>query len=439
MTTDLFERMTAAIERLRPTHPVGRVSGASGGMIAVSGLHHVARLGHKAKVKEADRVLLAEVIRIQGDTIYLLPEGPADGICVGDRVQLDPPAAFAPDHSWIGRVVDPDGNPLDGRPLLPGLTPRQIHANPPPPHTRRAMGARLDTGFAVFNTLLPLARGQRIGLFAGSGVGKSTLLADLARMVQADVIVIGLVGERGRELRHFVEEVLGPEGMKRSVVVAATSDRAPQVRRRAAQAATAVAEYFRDAGAQVLLLIDSVTQPELVRADPGHFIYAVTRGGYTFSPNVNGYTFDEIKSNGDLGIFKDPRLALDLMTFYSGIQQKGQWSFLRSQSQFEYIRRSAGVLNAEQLALVPDASSRKIHTDDVEGTMAAYQRMLDRPEFLEWVPVTLDYRRTDLQYGMEILKAAQDLRDRVRAELGQPPVPHDPATPAPGLPGAASK
>lgn len=260
MTTDLFERMTAAMERLRPTHPVGRVSGASGGMIAVSGLHHVARLGHKAKVKEADRVLLAEVIRIQGDTIYLLPEGPADGICVGDRVQLDPPAAFAPDHSWIGRVVDPDGNPLDGRPLLPGLTPRQIHANPPPPHTRRAMGARLDTGFAVFNTLLPLARGQRIGLFAGSGVGKSTLLADLARMVQADVIVIGLVGERGRELRHFVEEVLGPEGMKRSVVVAATSDRAPQVRRRAAQAATAVAEYFRDAGAQVLLLIDSVTR-----------------------------------------------------------------------------------------------------------------------------------------------------------------------------------
>ena len=175
MTTDLFERMTAAIDRLRPTHPVGRVSGASGGMITVDGLHNLARLGHKAQINEADRVLLAEVIRIQGDTIFLLPEGPADGICVGDRVQLDPPAAFAPDHSWIGRVVDPDGNPLDGKPLLPGLTPRQIHASPPPPHTRRAMGARLDTGFAVFNTLLPLARGQRIGLFAGSGDRKSVV------------------------------------------------------------------------------------------------------------------------------------------------------------------------------------------------------------------------------------------------------------------------
>lgn len=260
MTTDLIARMTARISRLRPTHPVGRVSGASGGLITVSGLHHLARLGHKARVTEADRVLLAEVIRIQGDMVFLLPEGPADGVSVGDRVQLDPPAVFAPDASWIGRVVDPDGQPLDGRPLLPGLHPRPVFAAPPPPHRRRAMGARLETGFAVFNTLLPLARGQRIGLFAGSGVGKSMLLADLARMVQADVIVIGLVGERGRELRHFVEEVLGPAGMARSVVVAATSDRAPQVRRRCAQAATAVAEHFRDAGAQVLLLIDSVTR-----------------------------------------------------------------------------------------------------------------------------------------------------------------------------------
>jgi flagellum-specific ATP synthase len=122
------------------------------------------------------------------------------------------------------------------------------------------MGARLATGFAAFDTLLPLARGQRIGLFAGSGVGKSTLLGGLARGVAADVVVIGLVGERGRELRHFVEEVLGPEGMARAVVVAATSDRAPQVRRRCALAATAVAEHFRDEGRQVLLLIDSVTR-----------------------------------------------------------------------------------------------------------------------------------------------------------------------------------
>lgn len=131
---------------------------------------------------------------------------------------------------------------------------------PPPPEERRALGARIPTGLAVFDTILPLARGQRIGLFAGSGVGKSTLLGELARSVSADVIVIGLVGERGRELRDFVEKVLGPEGLARAVVVAATSDRAPQVRRRCAWAAMAVAEHFRDQGQQVLLLMDSVTR-----------------------------------------------------------------------------------------------------------------------------------------------------------------------------------
>ena len=177
------------------------------------------------------------------------------------------------------------------------------------------------------------------------------------------------------------------------------------------------------------LLIDSVAKPELVRADPGHFIYAVTRGGYTFAPNVHGYTFEEIKSSGDLGIFSDPQLSLDLMAFYAEVQQKAQWSFQRSMSQFEYIRRSAGILSAGQLALELNAS-RTIRTDDVEGTVAAYQRMLDRSDFLDWVPITLSYRTTDLEYGNQTLKAAQDLRDRVRNELGQPPGQRDAVAPA---------
>ena len=172
------------------------------------------------------------------------------------------------------------------------------------------------------------------------------------------------------------------------------------------------------------LLIDSAANPGLVRADPGRFIYAVTRGGFTFTPNVHGYTFEEIKSRGDLGIFSDPRLSPDLMAFYADVQQKAQWSQLRALSQFEYIRRSAGILDAAQLALEPDAS-RVIHSDDVDGAMAAHERMLARPDFVEWVPVTLDYRRRDLQYGNEILQAARDLRDRVRAALGQPPAARD--------------
>ncbi len=175
-------------------------------------------------------------------------------------------------------------------------------------------------------------------------------------------------------------------------------------------------------------LIDSVANPGLVRADPGRFIYAITRGGYTFAPNVHGYTFEEIKSSGNLGIFSDPQLSLDLMAFYADVGQKAQWNQVRSLSQFEYIRRSAAILDAGQLAL-PSDESRTIRTDDVEGTLVAYQRMLARPEFVEWVPVTLDYRRTDLDYGNQILEAANALRDRVRAELGQPVAPRDVTAP----------
>lgn len=131
---------------------------------------------------------------------------------------------------------------------------------PPRPASRRTLGERLETGTAVFNTLLPLVRGQRIGLFAGSGVGKSSLLGQFARGVNADIVVIALVGERGRELREFTERVLGPQGMARAVVVTATSDQSPLVRRRCMWTAMSVAEHFRDQGLHVLLLADSITR-----------------------------------------------------------------------------------------------------------------------------------------------------------------------------------
>jgi len=175
-------------------------------------------------------------------------------------VRLMGPSQIAPDDAWIGRVIDPMGRALDGRPILRGARPRPLRGVPMNPTERRVLGARLETGLAVFNTLLPIVRGQRIGLFAGSGVGKSTLLAKLARGVHADVVVIALIGERGREVREFVDRVLGPEGMKRAVVVAATSDQSPLVRRRCAWTAMAVAEHFRDQGRHVLFLADSITR-----------------------------------------------------------------------------------------------------------------------------------------------------------------------------------
>ena len=258
--TDPIARATIALRAAKPARPVGRVASAHSGALVISGLPSTCRIGDRLRILSAQGRMGAEVIRLDQGSCLALPEGALAGVSIGDPAVLLPPVGLAPDLDWCGRVIDPDGRPLDGRPLLPGAESRRIDMAPPAPHSRRAMGARISTGFVLFNTLLPIVKGQRIGLFAGSGVGKSTLLGDLAREIDADVVVIGLVGERGREVRAFVEDVLGQDGLRRAVVVAATSDRAPQVRRRCAQTATAIAESFRDQGLHVLLLIDSITR-----------------------------------------------------------------------------------------------------------------------------------------------------------------------------------
>ena len=161
---------------------------------------------------------------------------------------------------WLGRVIDPLGTPMDARGALPRGTPRPVRAGPPEAATRARLGPPIDLGVRVLNCFTTCRTGQRLGLFAGSGVGKSTLLAMLARNTACDVVVLALVGERGREVREFIEDDLGPDGLARAVVVIATSDAPPLMRREAAYAALTVAEYFRDQGKSVLLLMDSVTR-----------------------------------------------------------------------------------------------------------------------------------------------------------------------------------
>ena len=256
-----FQTLRAKIAGLTPLRRTGRVSELAGGLLQADGLTKGATLGDRVEIQGTGAARVGgEILRLSADSVTILSDGSPEGLAIGDRVTLLGPAEIAPDDSWIGRIVDPFGAPLDARPLFPGPAPRPLRAPAPPAAARHRMAGRLATGVAVFDTLLPLVRGQRIGLFAGSGVGKSSLLAKFARGVAADVVVIALVGERGRELREFVEEVLGPEGMARSVVVAATSDQSPLVRRRCAWAAMAVAEHFRDQGRQVLFLADSVTR-----------------------------------------------------------------------------------------------------------------------------------------------------------------------------------
>ncbi|MBE1285513.1 MAG: FliI/YscN family ATPase [Rhodobacteraceae bacterium] len=243
------------------SRPIGRVRAVAGGRIELGGLAGIAGIGDHLKLKRQDgTVLSGEVVQITADSTWMLPDGALEQVSINDAVLWSKPPAFAPCDSWIGRMIDPMGAPLDGRPLLQGPKVRRIVASPPAAALRRPMGDRLATGLSVFNTLLPIVKGQRLGLFAGSGVGKSSLLSQFARNMDADVVVIALIGERGREVNDFVKRVLGPEGMKRSVIVVATSDQPATMRRRCAWSAMAVAEHFRDQGKNVLFLADSITR-----------------------------------------------------------------------------------------------------------------------------------------------------------------------------------
>lgn len=250
----------------------GQVTGLSGLSVSLSGLADFTGVGDRIAIFGLDgRETDAEIVAFKGDTAIAMPYGSLEGVGSGCRATFD---LFDPEQrkrraggtlivndAWQGRVIDPMGRPMDGKgPLPPDGVPQKMHAHPPDAGRRARLGPRIDLGIRVLNLFTTCREGQRLGLFAGSGVGKSTLMGMLARNTACDVAVIALVGERGREVREFVEDDLGPEGLARSVVVVATSDTSPLMRREAAYSAMAAAEYFRDQGKSVLLLMDSVTR-----------------------------------------------------------------------------------------------------------------------------------------------------------------------------------
>ncbi len=240
----------------------GRVVGVSGLVVQVAGIDQVA-LGNRATIILPNSRLTAEVIGYNQGTTLLMPFGNLAGVGAGQRVYPDDtPPTQRINQSWLGRVVNGLGEPLDGQGPLAALGGQEmpLRTAPPPAFGRQPVGPMLDTGVRVMNTILPLCEGQRLGIFAGSGVGKSVLMGMLARHSKADVNVIGLIGERGKELNEFLREQLGPEGLARSVVVTATSDEPPLMKRQAAYLTLAVAEFFRDCGFKVLLMMDSVTR-----------------------------------------------------------------------------------------------------------------------------------------------------------------------------------
>lgn len=217
-------------------------------------------LGEMALIETATGLLPAEVVGFRDKTTLLMPLGETEGVPVGAKVRfLRRPLQVCVSENLIGRILDGLGRPLDGQPLPPGEA-RPVYADPPPPLDRPPITEPLPVGVRAIDAFLTLGKGQRVGIFAGSGVGKSTLLGMMARFTRADVVVIALIGERGREVREFLERHLSDEGRKRTVVIVATADAPPILRFKGAFVAMTVAEFFRDEGADVLFLMDSLTR-----------------------------------------------------------------------------------------------------------------------------------------------------------------------------------
>lgn len=258
-----------AVRTVPLTRRRGRVSGIAGQSIEAIGPE--VTIGEVCHVRlDSGATLLAEAVGMKPGRVILMPYGELRGIGVGNEiVATGRVAGVAVGAGLLGRVIDAFGVPLDDMPAPQLAAHRNLTADPINPLTRPRIDTLLETGVRAIDTLLPLGRGQRMGIFAGSGVGKSTLLGMLARDVKADINVIALIGERGREVREFIEKHLGTEGLQRSVVVVATSDQPALARTRAAHAATAIAEAFRDEGRQVLLMMDSITRFAMARREIG--------------------------------------------------------------------------------------------------------------------------------------------------------------------------
>jgi flagellum-specific ATP synthase len=267
-----LRNLVAAVERLDPLTVSGRVATVNGLLIEVRGGLTRLAVGARVEVtRYGGKPLAAEVVGFRETRALLMPFGPVEGVAPGAEIRIEPlGSAVRPTKAWLGRVVDAFGRPIDGKgPLPQGLAAYSLRSPPPPAHARGRVGERLDLGVRAMNAFTTCCRGQRLGVFAGSGVGKSVLLSMLAKNADCDAVVVGLIGERGREVREFLEETLGEEGLKRAVVVVATSDEPALKRRQAAYMTLAVAEFLRDQGLEVLCLMDSVTRFAMAQREIG--------------------------------------------------------------------------------------------------------------------------------------------------------------------------
>jgi flagellum-specific ATP synthase len=267
-----FQPLVEAVRQKSAAQRYGRVAAVHGLMVEIAGAESVVGVGSRFRIyARSGENILAEVIGFRGNHALCLPYGGLEGVGVGCRADIDAGQGnIRPSNAWLGRVINGLGQPVDGKGGLEhGMSLRPVQAVPPAAHTRARVGAKINLGVRALDVFAPACVGQRLGIFAGSGVGKSVLLSMLAKNTDCDVAVIGLIGERGREVQEFLENELGAEGLKRAVVIVATSDEPALMRRQAAWMTLAVAEYFRDQGKHVLCLMDSVTRFAMAQREIG--------------------------------------------------------------------------------------------------------------------------------------------------------------------------
>ena len=264
--------LAADIEKIPEFRLYGRVTAVQGMMVEIGGVERALSIGDRIHLqrRRGERVS-CEVVGFRDGSALAMPFGELEGIGIGSRAEIeDADPVVYPGETWLGRVVNAMGQPVDAKGGLPdGPKAYPIRASPPPAHTRQRVAGKLDLGVRAINTFTTVCKGQRMGIFSGSGVGKSMLMSMIARFTASEVNVIGLVGERGREVQEFVQDYLGEEGLARSVIVVATSDESPLMRRQAAYMTLTVAEAFRDAGKTVMCMMDSVTRFAMAQREIG--------------------------------------------------------------------------------------------------------------------------------------------------------------------------
>jgi flagellum-specific ATP synthase len=261
LETDYFERECRLLEDVTPFRLCGRVVKVIGLVIECEGL--ALPVGSLCEISPSfsARPVEAIIVGFRENRALLMPLGEMEGIKRFDAIRFLPGSQLVPvGKELVGRILDARGRPIDGGPPLLSAEMNTLYARPPQPVTRPRINKAMGTGIRAIDALVTPGRGQRLGLFSGSGVGKSLLMGMMAKFTDAEVCVIALVGERGREVRDFIERDLGPEGLRKSVVVVATSDEPPLMRVRAPFTASSIAEYFRDQGADVMLMMDSITR-----------------------------------------------------------------------------------------------------------------------------------------------------------------------------------